>query len=177
MATEPRDLLIADLEHFGESLWRNEEHGEKILNFFVVLVTAVCSGLVALMTANSRPEADAFKGIAADALLVLLVMGFLTWLRMLRRNVVTDEHKRTLGKIRATYAALCPGLVGYEVPVKQKAILWSCGYAETVGVVEGMLSVAFLQVRGCCSVNHSLAVGFTIGFLLCLASRWSRARI
>jgi hypothetical protein len=42
------EFLLAELEHFGQSLWRNEEVGEKRFNFFLTLVTAVISGLVAL---------------------------------------------------------------------------------------------------------------------------------
>jgi hypothetical protein len=36
-----RDLFLADLERLEESIWRNEEIGEKRFNFFVTFATAV----------------------------------------------------------------------------------------------------------------------------------------
>jgi hypothetical protein len=50
---EAKDLLIADLQQFGESLWRNEEVGEKRFEFFVA-DDAVGAGLVALPRATGR---------------------------------------------------------------------------------------------------------------------------
>jgi hypothetical protein len=36
-----RDLFLADLERLEESIWRNEEIGEKRVNFLVTFATAV----------------------------------------------------------------------------------------------------------------------------------------
>jgi hypothetical protein len=41
-------FLLAEHRHFTESLWKNEEVGEKRLNVFITLVTAVITALVAL---------------------------------------------------------------------------------------------------------------------------------
>jgi hypothetical protein len=51
-STEPQkvsmEFLLADHKYFADSIWKNEEVGEKRLNVFITLVTAVIAALVAL---------------------------------------------------------------------------------------------------------------------------------
>ena len=147
----PSDLLIADLQHFGESMWRNEEIGEKRFNFFLSLVTAVVAGLVALTKlwisdsdeiSGLESLPDPLRTIISVALLALFLVGIMTYLRMLQRNHVTDEYQRTLKALRQCYVKLCPLLQPYEIPVVRKTFRakWlKGGYAETVGVINGIL--------------------------------------
>ena len=79
--TSSRELLLADLEHFEESIWRNEEIGEKRFNFFLTLVTAVAGGLLALWTGDRVP-ADFRARLPAltwQSNLALLILGLLTY--------------------------------------------------------------------------------------------------
>ncbi len=124
MMDRTKDLLIADLQHFGESRWRNEEVGEKRFEFFVTLVTAVSAGLVALASTDGKifqilnttlPE------LAGQASLALLIFGLLTYFRMLHRDWVTTEFNDTTDRIRNLYIELykdaCPALENYVVPL------------------------------------------------------------
>jgi len=144
---EAKDLLIADLQQFGESLWRNEEVGEKRFEFFVTLTTAVGAGLVALATSDRKVSAEDLRTIATVALGALLVLGLLSYLRVLHRNSVTDEYQRTLRYVRERYKQECPGLVEYRVPLRTRSwrARWlRAGYAETLAVLDGMLLAALL---------------------------------
>jgi len=38
---EDEKLLLAEYQHFSESFWKNEEIGEKRVNFFITLSTAI----------------------------------------------------------------------------------------------------------------------------------------
>jgi hypothetical protein len=160
-AMEAKDLLLADLQHFGESMLRNEEVGEKRFDFFVTLVTAVVAGLVALATSTDPATKAMLKPIAHWALAALLVVGLLSFLRMLHRNRITDDYKRTLKLIRGKFKAGCAELREYEVPVKRET--WSRkwlkgGYAETIGTMNGLLITALLYLRG-----SDLATAITLG--------------
>src|ERR1043166_1938416 len=123
---DPKDLLLADLEHFGESLLRNEEMGEKRFNFFITLVTAVAAGLITLYSSEKLNDEklkilkDQFPTIVAYSCAGLLIVGLMSYLRILHRNHVSDEYKKTGQFIRERYAALCGGLEDYEVPVEHK---------------------------------------------------------
>lgn len=113
-------LLLEDLRQFAESLWRNEEIGEKRFNFFLTFLTAVVAGLVALHTA--KDAAGLSEGMRRDitnvALAGLFLLGIMTYLRMLRRNRVSDQYQRTLKYIREQLRAQDPSLEKYKVPVK-----------------------------------------------------------
>ncbi len=67
-----RDLFLADLERLEESIWRNEEIGEKRFNFFVTFATAVGGGLVVLWTSD-RSTTDTFRAALTKATSVALV--------------------------------------------------------------------------------------------------------
>src|SRR4051812_5602125 len=94
-------LLLADLNHFGESLWRNDEIGERRFNFFVTLAAAVMSGLATLYAAKDLVLAKGtLLDVSRGALGALFVFGLLTYLRLLHRNRVNQEYHRTLKYIR-----------------------------------------------------------------------------
>ncbi|MGB8701800.1 MAG: hypothetical protein WCD18_20485 [Thermosynechococcaceae cyanobacterium] len=102
------DFLIADFEHFGDSFWRNEEVGEKRFNYFLTLVSAVLAGLVTLHTSNNSSVSQALRSITNASLGGLCIFGFVTYLRMLKRNSVTDEYKNALKNIRKKICSFYP---------------------------------------------------------------------
>lgn len=167
MPTEPKDLLIADLEHFGEARWRNEEVGEKRLNVFITLVTAVSGGLVALATTDHAPDEATMRRLVVVATAVVWILGLVTWLRLLKRNAVTDQYQATLTLIRQRYAALCePLLDDYRVPVKRDLPFLSAGYAETVAVIEGLLLMALLVAGARAPALAAVAAGVALATVL-----------
>src|SRR5580692_12047291 len=94
-----RDLFLADLERLEESIWRNEEIGEKHFNFIVTFATAFGGGLVVLWTSD-RSTTDTFRAALTKAtsvaLVTLLVFGLVSYRRMMRRDSVTEEYKREI---------------------------------------------------------------------------------
>lgn len=98
------DFLLAEYGYLGDCFWRNEETGEKRVNFFITLVTAAIAALVALATSKegNLREANVYF-ITVFALLALLSFGIVTLLRMIRRNLVTDEYKRAMDSIRSLF--------------------------------------------------------------------------
>ena len=146
---EAKDLLIADLEHFAESMARNEDVGEKRLTYFVSLLTAVAAGLTALAIAagEGKIKDELFRTAAGTAIAILLIIGLLSYVRMIHRNRVTDEYQDVLKYIRQKYAMLCPQLGEYRLPLRPKtgSSRWlRGGYGETFAVMDGMLLGAFL---------------------------------
>jgi uncharacterized membrane protein len=161
MPLEPQDLLIADLEHFGESAWRNEEVGEKRFNFFVTLLTAAVAGLIALATEGDVTEEE-FRTIAAVSSGFLLAVGLLSQARFVHRNRVTAEYHATLAYIREVYKTECPALRGYDVPCHMKktwARKWlRGGYVEMMTTLNGIILIALLIL-----VNLMVPVAIALG--------------
>jgi dephospho-CoA kinase len=116
-----KELLLADLEYFKNSFWKNEETGEKRVTFFITLVTAVLTFLGAF--GNSiEPFSQSFL-IIIFALLVLLTLGIVTLFRIIKRNKVTEEYKDSMDHIRNIFKKnFDPGkcLIDYHPIVKDK---------------------------------------------------------
>jgi putative (di)nucleoside polyphosphate hydrolase len=192
----PNDLLLEDLKHFGESLWRNDEIGEKRFNFFLTLVTAVIAGLVTLHTAQGEltgldllkrflPEAskagDLKALITSAGLWALFGIGVATYIRLLLRNRVTEEYHRTLAYIRERLLRLNPTTLFEEYDVPQKfdpsTIDWlwkglKGGLAGTSGAMTAALLFAALVMSSVSSWLAgfiAIAVGAAFWFF---AIRW-----
>jgi putative (di)nucleoside polyphosphate hydrolase len=152
MGTEERklgvEILIKDLEHFGESLWRNEEVGEKRFNFFITLLTAVIAGVIAVQTADpTKIPKDLPAEITTGAAACLLIFGILAFMRMLHRDRISNQYRVTLKYIRRKLRRLCTELEEYSVPVVEKSnrSKWrQGGYTISVGVINCLLFCALL---------------------------------
>ena len=103
-------FLLEEYRHFANSFWRNEEVGEKRVNFFITLVTAVMAGLVALAT---KTEVYVYP-IAVFALAGLLFFGRTTLRRMIQRDTVTDEYKVAMDIIRSRFRDWGDRLQNYQ---------------------------------------------------------------
>lgn len=145
MPNDIKNLLLSDLKHFGESLWRNEEVGEKRVNFLLGLVTAVAAGLAALARSELAAERPTDVADATVAVLAgLLVVGVATYLRILKRNEVTDEYKSVVDYLREEYVKAAGAKSRYELPFAGKGrSLWSGGLTTLVAAINSII-VAYI---------------------------------
>lgn len=145
-----RELLLKDYDHFSEALFRNEDIGEKRLNFLLTLVTAVTAGLVALSTASNPPAFGTLNGISTCAVGFLLIIGVLTQLRIRKRDRVSDEYKAILTAIRSQLADPSTYLVADLLRPTSGGRSWrrlpGAGYAQTTGAINLLLLVALIYL-------------------------------
>jgi hypothetical protein len=140
-------FLVADLQHFGQSLLENERMGEERFRFFSTLITAVSAGLVALYTADAGMKDEPKELIVTGALIGLVLFGLLTYLRMLQRDRASEGYRNDLKHIRSQ---LCTQLhlQRYDVPRPPHTMRGfkrlKAGYAQTVGVVFSFLAAVLL---------------------------------
>lgn len=141
MNKEIKDLLLADLSHFGDSFWRNEEVGEKRINFYVGLVTAVMAGLVTLASSQfAGDNPGRALELAAAVLAGLFVLGLVTYLRICRRNEVTDQYKKTLKYLRNRFRELAQFEGEYDLPLGDKGrSLWDGGLVTMVAAINNLI--------------------------------------
>src|SRR5262245_49566590 len=103
-----KEFAIEEYRGWLESMHRSEEIGEKRLEFFIAFTTAVLGAVLALAKGAHGSDvvvpAEAIK-LARWALPLLVVLGFLTFLRMLRRDSRTDLYKNQLKQIRVWFAS------------------------------------------------------------------------
>jgi hypothetical protein len=97
-----KDILLEDHKHYSEWLHRNEESGEKRANLYITLLAAIPTVIVAIAEKNDLHvfENGNLQIIFSMVLFALLFFGYFTFLRLIKRNSVTDEMKFALDKIR-----------------------------------------------------------------------------
>lgn len=166
------DVLLADLNGFSESFWKNESIGETRVQFFLGLVTAVISALVAFATLKTGQKEEFLlpgldvMNITIFALTSLLILGVVTLLRMVKRNCVTEEYKQAMDYARRRLAAY--GLPDYDpfpkdvhLPVK------SGGLAHFVALVNCLIVAALVYVAYSGTKSHDDLLG---AIMACLAA-------
>jgi hypothetical protein len=97
--TASDELLRAEYDSLTTSLRSNEESGEKRVTFFTGLVTGV--GVLSLLLGDNGglPTDNLVPPVLAITTL-LVVLGYFTLLRIVRRNSVTDGYARGLDALR-----------------------------------------------------------------------------
>lgn len=140
---DDEQLLLAEYKFFTDSFWKNEELGERRVNFFITVTTAVLAAVVALVTSEHAGFSDDHVcQIATVALFGALAFGFVTYLRMLRRNQVTDEYKDIINHLRQELRKRSSTLAEYDLPFNTPSIrLFRGGLADTVSVMNAIIFI------------------------------------
>lgn len=149
-----KDLLLAEYGHLADSLLRNEEDGGKRAAFFMTLTGVTGAALTFIQGRDSKVDPNAMSPLVAGALAVLLVFGYLTFLRVIRRNLASDRYKHALNRIRRFFVSdpndpRC-GFLAFDPFVREKRALptWKSlgcgGWLQTVAVIEAMIAGAMV---------------------------------
>ncbi len=102
-SADAKDLLLEDYRYRAAMMAESEKTGETRVNLFVVLMTFVCGALVGLVTSDKKLNAETEFLVVIGGLGALLVFGWLTLLRLIKRNRSTDECKHSLDLIRQIF--------------------------------------------------------------------------
>ena len=158
-----RDFMLEEYKHHFAEFERSEEIGEHRVNFFITLVTAVFGALGVLVFENGDFDINKYYLIINAALLAILLFGILTLARMIRRNLVSHEELRAMGRIRRYFVEKDPYIKDFlyykprdDKPVRKKewrdlASIGTGGLVETVMLINSII-VAILLVL---IIHHS----------------------
>lgn len=143
------DLLLHEYAHVAQSLLANEEGGEKRVTFFITLCGAVGAGLGFVLgrTEFGLPE----RLLVGLTSIVLFVLGYATFLRVIVRNAGSDRYKNQLARIRQYFLSgdadprlnFLPFHPYMKTRRKTGQSGWRFGkggWAETVALVESLLA-------------------------------------
>lgn len=179
--SEAADFLIAEFQGLLESFWRTEELGEKRVEFFVTLATALLGAIVLVDSIRiTGPE-------MMSALAFLLLLGVLLRGRILTRNLRSHEYLRAMGRVKAYFAKGNPGLAQhlYEHPCDSQPTR-SSGFDE-LEAKHGRLWILHRGTGGlletvslfnCLFAGGFIGLSLRNGLLLCTAgidSSWLNA--
>jgi hypothetical protein len=146
------NFLLAEYQSHRDEFRRSEEVGETRVNFFITVTTAVLAALAIRdqgIWAGGTVDPIFFPGLGA-----LLLFGVVTLMRLIRRNLVSHEQLRAMGRIRS-YFARDEQILQYlyyeprdDSPCREKEwdqifSLGTGGLVETVALVNGLIVAAF----------------------------------
>jgi len=147
------DFLLAEYRSHLDSFWRSEELGERRVNFFITLTTAVLAALAirekGILVSGGKVDLIFFYGLG-----VLLLFGVVTLARIIRRNLVSHEYLRAVGRIRRYFTDKDQQILRHlyygpydDRPQRQKEwhqifSLGTGGLVETVALVNGLIVAA-----------------------------------
>ncbi len=158
------EFLIEEYRLFTQSFWKNEELGERRVNFFITLATAGLAAVVAL--AGIKPASlgpQGVKQIAPCILAGLLAFGIVSYLRIRQRNAVTDEYKRIVAYLREKLRQRDVALEEYALPFGPSTHwLLRGGLLQTVAVINSVILTAVLALHLPDSVTISTFEGLSM---------------
>jgi 8-oxo-dGTP pyrophosphatase MutT (NUDIX family) len=146
---EFREYLLHEFDHLGESLLANEEEGEKRVTSFLTVAGAVGAVLGFVLNNVQLFGPGVGRALVGGSLLVLLSLGYVTFARVVSRNVASDRYKQSLNRIRALFfdgpadeklgfAPFSPYTIKPRKPWRWQRINKG-GWLETMALVEALL--------------------------------------
>ncbi|MFW9767504.1 MAG: hypothetical protein ACFFEM_01685, partial [Candidatus Thorarchaeota archaeon] len=136
------EFLLREHEYFAESFVNNEEVGEKRVNFLITIVLAILAALVGLVSVESTIiDLSIVLMVGIFVLFGLLLLSYVTLLRIIYRNKRTDDWKYRLDTVREQFRTLDKRLEDYY-PFGRK-IQRRTGFREfgTGGLVEFTMTI------------------------------------
>ena len=147
-------LMLAEYGHTADSLLKNEADGERRAAFFITLTGVTAAALAFVHGRETKLDPNASYPVVAGALAVLLVFGYLTFLRVIRRNLASDRYKHALNRIRRSFVndpndPRCVFLAFDPFSRDRRSLpswksLGRGGWLETVAVIEAMITGALV---------------------------------
>jgi 8-oxo-dGTP pyrophosphatase MutT (NUDIX family) len=147
-------LFLAEYSHIADSLLKNEADGERRAAFFMTVAGAAAGVLTFL--AGRGPDALKIREAApliAAALAVLFAFGYLTFLRVVERNLASDRYKLALNRIRRTFLSGRDDprrpFLAFDpfAPIKRPRPSWKSfgrgGWLHTIAFVESVIAGGF----------------------------------
>ena len=96
-----KELLLAEYEYLTKTFLWSESLGEKRVSFFITLVTAGLTVLLALTSDGTLPiDSQSAPILFGAGVLVLILFGLITLRRIIERNINTDKVKEQLDTLR-----------------------------------------------------------------------------
>lgn len=147
--------MIAVYNSASANFGRNEDFGDRRVNLFITLATAVLGGLVFLVTRQLISSLPFLIPAVAFGVAVVISIGWPTFLRIIERNKQTDEFIRSMKDVGKYFierdSSLRPFLNEFA-PWKEKkrrsgkikiSSFGTGGYLQTVAVLNSLVAASF----------------------------------
>jgi hypothetical protein len=114
-------FMLAEYQILADKLTREIERGQSYVNLFLT----IASGIAALLALMSQIAATSFRFVSIPILLVLFLLGMISYLRVVQRDIRITTHVRHMGRIRHYFVEVEPSIQPYlpQSPYDDKAYI------------------------------------------------------
>lgn len=173
-------FILQEYQYYSDCFWRSEESGERKLNIYLTLVTAVLAGLFVFL--SSPPETnDSIINeanvviLAILALLALLIFGLLTLQRIIKRNNDSDGYKKDMDRVREYFQGFASETQKkrYESYhfIKPRKVLTG-GLADTIITLNSVISLAIFALAADGYSLPLIALSGITGFIVAFSCQF-----
>ena len=145
-----KELLLAEYDYLTKTFLWNERLGEKRVSFFITIVTAGLTALIALTSDGTLPiDSQSAPILFSAGVLVLLLFGLITLKRIIVRNMKSDKVKKQLDNVRQYFVKPDSEEIKYlpfdpynEKPVREPLHIFSLGtggFLQTVALMNSII--------------------------------------
>ena len=151
-------ILLAELNIITARAEHSDQIAESRLN--ILLTSATGSGAILILLDQLGVSSSNLLEVSAIVFLVLWMLGLLTFIRMLERNITTVHSNRSMSRIRKYFVKNQPELSAYINLPKEETLRNPHDHKPAL--------VRFLGSRTLAAVVSSAAIGLLIGTLIAL---------
>ena len=148
------EYMLAVYNSSSADFRSNEQVGDRRINLYITLATAVIGGLLVLSTKQFTGSLLFSVVIICAAIIAILAVGIFTFFRMLQRNIVTDEYVRSMKNVGKFFVLRNPRIKVFLTeldPFEEKAVrskkigvfkIITGGLLETVAILNGFVAAS-----------------------------------
>lgn len=175
-------ILLAELNIITARAEHSDQIAESRLN--ILLTSATGSGAILILLDQLGVSSSNLLEVSAIVFLVLWMLGLLTFIRMLERNITTVHSNRSMTRIRKYFVKAKPELASYISLPKEETLrnphdhkpalirfwgsrtLAAVVSSAAIGLLIGTVIGLFADQRIAQSINAALSFGFGLVHLI-----------
>jgi hypothetical protein len=102
-------FILAEYQITADDRAREIERGQSYVNLFLT----IASGTAALLALMSQIDFTSFKFVSIPILLILFLLGIISYIRIVQRDIRITTHGRHMGRIRHYFVEIQPKIQPY----------------------------------------------------------------
>jgi hypothetical protein len=103
------EFMLSEYKTIAENRMLEIERGQNYVNLFLTIT----SGAAALLALMSQIAAGTFRSTSIVILLSLLLLGIISFIRVIQRDIRITSYARRLSRIRRYFVEIKPNIVPY----------------------------------------------------------------
>jgi len=170
------NFMLAEYQIIANNRAHEIERGQSYVNLFLT----IASGTAALLALMSQVASTAFSFISIPILLILFLLGIISYIRVVQRDIRITTHSRHMGRIRHFFVEIQPGIQKYlpNSPHDDRSYLHKgsevIGLKNVVSLINSSVAaiIVFLVINTIAEVRMGTVTAVIIFIMALMLHEW-----